>query len=54
MQARDLFVSEDNYASVAASRIERDLGYGSPSAFIYAFRRDMGTSPQAYCRRQSA
>jgi AraC-like DNA-binding protein len=31
-----------------------DLGYGSPSAFIYAFRRDMGTSPQAYCRRQSA
>jgi AraC-like DNA-binding protein len=31
-----------------------DLGYGSPSAFIYAFRREMGMSPQAYCRRQSA
>jgi AraC-like DNA-binding protein len=31
-----------------------DLGYGSPSAFIYAFRREMGLSPQAYCRRQSA
>lgn len=30
-----------------------DLGYGSPSAFIYAFRREMGMSPQAYCRRQS-
>lgn len=30
-----------------------DLGYGSPSAFIYAFRREMGLSPQAYCRRQS-
>jgi AraC-like DNA-binding protein len=29
-----------------------DLGYGSPSAFIYAFRREMGSSPQAYCRRQ--
>jgi AraC-like DNA-binding protein len=29
-----------------------DLGYGSPSAFIYAFRREMGMSPQAYCRRQ--
>jgi AraC-like DNA-binding protein len=31
-----------------------DLGYGSPSAFIYAFRQEMGTSPQAYCRRQPA
>jgi AraC-like DNA-binding protein len=30
-----------------------DLGYGSPSAFIYAFRQEMGMSPQAYCRRQS-
>jgi AraC-like DNA-binding protein len=29
-----------------------DLGYGSPSAFIYAFRQEMGMSPQAYCRRQ--
>lgn len=25
-----------------------DLGYGSPSAFIYAFRTGMGVSPQAY------
>jgi AraC-like DNA-binding protein len=30
-----------------------DLGYGSPSAFIYAFRQEMGMSPQAYCRRLS-
>lgn len=30
-----------------------DLGYGSPSAFIYAFRQEMGMSPQAYCRRKS-
>jgi AraC-like DNA-binding protein len=29
-----------------------DLGYGSSSAFIYAFRQEMGMSPQAYCRRQ--
>jgi AraC-like DNA-binding protein len=27
------------------------LGYGSTSAFIYAFRTDMGCSPQAYMRR---
>lgn len=30
-----------------------DLGYGSPSAFIYAFRREIGMSPQVYCRRRS-
>lgn len=29
-----------------------DLGYGSPSAFIYAFRQEMGLSPYAYYRRQ--
>jgi AraC-like DNA-binding protein len=29
-----------------------DLGYGSPSAFIYAFRQEMGMSPHAYYRRQ--
>jgi AraC-like DNA-binding protein len=27
-----------------------DLGYGSVSAFIYAFRTEMGSSPQAYMR----
>jgi AraC-like DNA-binding protein len=31
-----------------------DLGYGSSSAFIYAFRQEMGMSPQAYCRNQTA
>lgn len=31
-----------------------DLGYGSPSAFIYAFRTEMGMSPQAYMRNGSA
>lgn len=28
-----------------------ELGYGSPSAFIYAFRADTGCSPQAFIRR---
>lgn len=27
-----------------------ELGYGSPSAFIYAFRTEMGTSPRSYMR----
>jgi AraC-like DNA-binding protein len=31
-----------------------DLGYGSPSAFIYAFRTAMGVSPQAYLRSSAA
>jgi AraC-like DNA-binding protein/quercetin dioxygenase-like cupin family protein len=32
------------------TRTALDLGYGSPSAFIYAFRTAMGTSPYAYMR----
>ncbi|MDE8650641.1 AraC family transcriptional regulator [Novosphingobium album (ex Liu et al. 2023)] len=31
-----------------------ELGYGSPSAFIYAFRTEMGASPQAYMNGKSA
>jgi AraC-like DNA-binding protein len=31
-----------------------DLGYGSTSAFVYAFRSDMGCSPQAYMRGRNA
>lgn len=31
-----------------------ELGYGSTSAFIYAFRTDMGRSPQAYVRGGAA
>ena len=27
-----------------------ELGYGSTSAFIYAFRTDMGCGPQTYMR----
>lgn len=32
------------------TRTALDLGYGSSSAFIYAFRTAMGISPQAYMR----
>ncbi|WP_244471481.1 AraC family transcriptional regulator [Methylobacterium sp. ARG-1] len=28
------------------------LGYGSTSAFVYAFRTDFGSSPQAYMHEQ--
>ena len=31
-----------------------ELGYGSTSAFVYAFRRDVGCSPQAYMRGRAA
>jgi AraC-like DNA-binding protein len=31
-----------------------ELGYGSASAFAYAFRTEMGRGPQAYMRGQSA
>ncbi|HEY9237121.1 MULTISPECIES: AraC family transcriptional regulator [Phenylobacterium] len=35
------------------TRTALDLGYGSPSAFIHAFRTEMGDAPQAYLRRTS-
>jgi AraC-like DNA-binding protein len=28
------------------------LGYGSTSAFVYAFRTELGSTPQAYMREQ--
>jgi AraC-like DNA-binding protein len=31
-----------------------ELGYGSTSAFVFAFRSDMGASPQAFIRRKTA
>jgi AraC-like DNA-binding protein len=36
------------------TRTALDLGYGSPSAFIYAFRTCMGVSPHAYMRGEMA
>ena len=35
---------------MGVTRTAMDLGYGSTSAFIYAFRVDMGCSPHAYMR----
>ncbi|XVN16402.1 AraC family transcriptional regulator [Pseudomonas corrugata] len=32
------------------TRTALELGYGSTSAFIYAFRQELGSSPQAYMR----
>jgi len=36
------------------TRTAMELGYGSTSAFIYAFRTEMGCSPQAYRRGRTA
>jgi len=36
------------------TRTAMELGYGSTSAFVYAFRTEMGCSPQAYLRRRRA
>ncbi|HJS86906.1 MAG TPA: helix-turn-helix transcriptional regulator, partial [Acetobacteraceae bacterium] len=36
------------------TRTAMELGYGSTSAFVYAFRTGMGCSPQAYMRGRSA
>lgn len=35
---------------VNVTRTGLELGYGSTSAFVYAFRTEMGCSPQAYMR----
>jgi AraC-like DNA-binding protein len=39
---------------LSVTQTAMELGYGSTSAFIYAFRSDMGRSPQAYMRGDSA
>jgi AraC-like DNA-binding protein len=36
------------------TRTAMELGYGSTSAFVYAFRTEMGCSPQAYMRGRQA
>jgi AraC-like DNA-binding protein len=35
---------------LGVTRTAMELGYGSTSAFVYAFRTEMGCSPQAYMR----
>ncbi|WP_462402646.1 AraC family transcriptional regulator [Pseudomonas sp. Marseille-QA0332] len=37
-------------AGLDVTRTALELGYGSTSAFIYAFRQELGSSPQAYMR----
>ncbi|NIE73625.1 AraC family transcriptional regulator [Pantoea sp. Ap-967] len=36
------------------TRTALELGYGSTSAFIYAFRQELGSSPQAYMKGEPA
>lgn len=38
---------------MGVTRTAMELGYGSTSAFVYAFRLEMGSSPQAYMRGRS-
>jgi AraC-like DNA-binding protein len=39
---------------LGVTRTALELGYGSTSAFVYAFRIEMGCSPQAYMRGRAA
>jgi AraC-like DNA-binding protein len=39
---------------LGVTRTALELGYGSTSAFVYAFRTEMGCSPQAYMRGRLA
>ena len=39
---------------LGVTRTGMELGYGSTSAFVYAFRTGMGSSPQAYMRGRAA
>jgi AraC-like DNA-binding protein len=39
---------------LGVTRTAMELGYGSTSAFVYAFRAEMGCSPQAYMRGRLA
>ncbi|RUU14280.1 AraC family transcriptional regulator [Mesorhizobium sp. USDA-HM6] len=36
---------------LGVTQVAMELGYSSTSAFVYAFRTEMGSSPQAYMRR---
>lgn len=39
---------------LGVTRTAMELGYGSTSAFVYAFRTDMGCSPRSYMRGRAA
>lgn len=38
---------------LGVTQVAMELGYGSTSAFIHAFRMEMGSSPQAYMRKRA-
>lgn len=38
---------------LGVTQVAMELGYGSTSAFIHAFRMQMGSSPQAYMRKRA-
>jgi len=40
-------------SGLGVTQTAMELGYGSTSAFVYAFRSDMGRSPQAYMRGEA-
>ncbi|RDW14076.1 AraC family transcriptional regulator [Paracoccus thiocyanatus] len=39
---------------LGVTQVAMKLGYGSTSAFVYAFRTEMGSSPQAYMRKRAS
>ncbi len=38
---------------LGVTQVAMELGYGSTSAFVYAFRTEMGCSPQTYMRKRA-
>lgn len=40
-------------AGQPVTRVALDVGYASPSAFIFAFRRELGTTPRRYFEREA-
>lgn len=41
-------------SGLSVTQVAMELGYGSTSAFVYAFRTEMGGSPQAYMRERAS
>jgi AraC-like DNA-binding protein len=49
-----LFKAIELLGGLGVTRTAMELGYGSTSAFVYAFRSEMGCSPQAYMHGRAA
>lgn len=41
-------------SGMSVTGVAMELGYGSPSAFIFAFRQELGKSPHAFVRHNTA